>query len=98
MTNKNVQATEETKAISPKRDIRLKQIKPNKKSIIESKKKDLKIVVPEFYNYEDKFNGESLNNIENILSDDESDKGKELTDEEQKKLFEKLRTKKKFYY
>ena len=40
---------------------------------------------------------ESLNNIENILSDDESDKGKELTDEEQKKLFEKLRTKKKFY-
>lgn len=59
LTNKNVQATEETKAISPKRDIRLKQKKLNKKSIIESKKKDLKIVVPEFYNYDDKLNGES---------------------------------------
>lgn len=31
------------------------------------------------------------------MPDDKSDKGKELTKEAQKKLFEKLRTKKKFY-
>lgn len=93
----NVASTEETKEVPPSKEIAIKKINPDKKSIIEAKKKDLRIVVPEFYNYDDTVNKETSNNIDNDFPNDESFTGKELTEEEQKNLFEKLRTKKRFY-